>query len=95
GGFDELAELVAPECVELLRMLERECLPVPKVGYALVNTDHIVIAECELAWPAKKLAVLLPSQPMEMFTGQGWDCLVYDSNSDVMGSLLEKLKGLK
>ena len=58
-GWMEAMELVDPRLRRLLTSLFRRRAPVPVVGYELVHGTGTVLAESELAWPARKIAVVL------------------------------------
>ena len=49
-------------------------LPVPEAGYELTGRAGRVIAEAELAWPERQVAVLLPEQRewASAFEAEGW-----------------------
>ena len=55
----EAMELVDPRLRGLVRSLFRRRMPTPIVGYELVRGTGAVLAESELAWPDRKIAVLL------------------------------------
>jgi hypothetical protein len=61
-------------CKEIFRMCQEHHLPLPVTGYELMDTAGGVCAEAELAWPEKKIAVLLPEQAQyeARFSEQGW-----------------------
>jgi DEAD/DEAH box helicase domain-containing protein len=57
-----------------LRMLAKDHFDVPEVGYEHVDQRGQVVAEAELAWPAKKLVVVLEAQQEydAVWAGAGW-----------------------
>ena len=55
----EAMELVDPRLRGLLNGLFRRRVPAPVVGFELARDTGAVLAESELAWPARKIAVLL------------------------------------
>ncbi|QEP42979.1 DEAD/DEAH box helicase [Ectothiorhodospiraceae bacterium BW-2] len=67
-------------------------LPIPEVGYEL-TLNSVVVAEAELAWEAKKVAVFAPTtaeSEIEHFKQQGWSCL----SDPVHSGLIEQLEQL-
>jgi hypothetical protein len=68
---DERCRLLVRACVENNR-------PLPEVGHELRDGAGRVCAEAELAWPTRKLAVVLPKEggSMEAFRTQGWEVLI-------------------
>jgi DEAD/DEAH box helicase domain-containing protein len=63
----------------------------PEVGYELQDEQGRVCAEAELAWPSKKVAMLLPEQDgaKAEFVAQGWRVF---STDDKQKTLLDGLK---
>jgi hypothetical protein len=61
-------------CKGVLRMCQDHHLPLPEVGYELMDATGGVDAEAELAWPERKITVLLPEQTHHesRFLEQGW-----------------------
>ena len=52
-------------------------LPPPFVGYELLDEKGRIVAEAEMAWVARKVAVLLPDTGAEAkFKAAGWTCFV-------------------
>ena len=72
--WKDAVELVAPEVHGLLGELSTRGVPVPEVGFELLDTRGAVLAEAELGWPAHEIAVLLPAQDVHVtdFQGAGW-----------------------
>ena len=52
-------------------------LPLPEVGYEHVDAQGQVVAEAELAWPMRRLAVMLPQQQeyASVWLAAGWQAL--------------------
>ena len=65
--------------------------PLPVNGYELQDEQGRVCAEAELAWPSKKVAMLLPEQAEAEteFAAQGWKVF---STEDEQQKLLDALK---
>jgi DEAD/DEAH box helicase domain-containing protein len=74
---DPLAELLVycdPRCHDLLRAVVARGCVVPEIGFELQDEQGRVCAEAELAWPDKRVAVVLPerSAAPDTFRGRGW-----------------------
>jgi DEAD/DEAH box helicase domain-containing protein len=65
----------------------------PEVGYELQDDQGRVCAEGELAWPSKKLAVLVPERPdaEAEFKAQGWKIFSADDLAAQSQQLLDSL----
>ena len=92
------AESLTAYCDERCRNVVRTCasegLPLPSVGYELEDDRGSVCAEAELAWPDKKLALLLPEQSHYegTFGHRGWATMsALDAAADI-ASLAERLR---
>ena len=70
----EVMELVAPRLRGLLNSLFKRRVPPPDVGYELARATGTVLAESELAWPTRKIAVVLAEHPESRasFEKAGW-----------------------
>ena len=70
----EAMELVEPCLRGLLTSLFRRRVPAPVVGYELTWGTGAVLAESELAWPARKIAVVPAKHPESKasFEKAGW-----------------------
>jgi len=81
---EEAIGLAAPELRPLLATLFERGMPVPEVGFELAGDRGAVIAEAELAWPDRRIAILLPVQggSAAAFAGAGWR--VFDSDDDTL-----------
>ena len=72
-GWDEAIGLAAPELWPVMEHWYGLGLPVPEAGFELADAGGRVIAEAEVAWPERKVAVLLPDQqPWATFEEAGW-----------------------
>ena len=71
----------APGLRPLLRQLAEHGLPAPEPGYELADAAGRVVAEAELAWPGRRIAVLLPDQDSHRmhFEKAGWQVLAADA----------------
>ena len=72
GAWDEVLEIVDPAVDGVVRLCQNRGLPVPEVGYELNGEDGAVLGEVELAWPDRRLAVVLSPKDKAMAEGQGW-----------------------
>ena len=81
-------ELVAPSLRRLLNQLFRRQAPLPMVGFELAGKSGVVLAEAELAWPDRNVAVLLPEQwdSILAFENAGWQVFC-----DEMGDRIDAL----
>ena len=70
----ELLEYADERCKELIQDCAAKDLPLPENGYEIQDDQGRVCAEAELAWPSKKVAVLLPeqSEAEAIFQERGW-----------------------
>ena len=73
-GWEEAMELAAPELRPAMEQWSALGLPVPEAGFELIRQAGRVIAEAELAWPDRRVAVLRPEQLewTTLFTDAGW-----------------------
>lgn len=71
SAWSELAELsLLPG--DHIEALEQAGLPVPESGVEIRDASGAVVAELELAWPNRKVAVVLEAQDREPASSQGW-----------------------
>ena len=86
-------ELVAPDLRRLVRGLFERHSPVPVVGFELIGSIGVVLAEAELAWPEQGVAVLLPEQRDSILTFQnaGWRvfCDEMEDHFDALAASLD------
>ena len=68
----------------MLATLFERGMPVPEVGFELAGDRGAVIAEAELAWPDRRIAILLRDReaPAAAFAAAGWR--VFDSDDDTL-----------
>ena len=81
----EAMELVDPRLRGLLNGLFRRRVPTPVVGYELAWGTGAVLAESELAWPARKVAVVLVEHRawIAPFEKAGWR--VFEGDAERLG----------
>jgi hypothetical protein len=74
---DQLLTYCDEQCRPLLKAWALKSKSLPTLGFELADGDGTVAAQAELAWPAKKVAVVLPDQldDASAFNGQGWTVL--------------------
>jgi hypothetical protein len=74
--IDELVDYSDERCKAFVRAWAGKNLPLPVVGFELQD-DGRVCAQAELAWPAKKVAAVLPEgvDARPAFEKQGWTIL--------------------
>lgn len=96
--WEPIMDLAAAEVQPWLQQLARQGVSLPKVGYELMGSDERVLAEAELAWPDRKVAVLMPSDEdgvdnpdRERMVGMGWTVFVVSTES-ALDELLAILK---
>jgi len=67
-------QYASPECTALLQTCLQADVPPPIVGYELADPAGHIIAQAELAWEERRVAVFLPSQPDDRskFAEAGW-----------------------
>ena len=73
-GWEEAMELTVPELRPAMEQWSALGLPLPEVGYELSGPAGRVIAEAELAWPERTIAVVLAEYPdsKSPFEKAGW-----------------------
>ena len=78
----EAMELVDPRFRGLLTSLFRRRVPTPVVGYELTRDTGAVLAESELAWPARKIAVVLAERPEWKASFEKADWRVFEGDAE-------------
>ena len=91
GDWGSVADLVAADLRDFVYQLSLADLSVPEVGFELCTTDGYVIAEAELAWPDKSVALLTAGQmeSSESFVAAGWVVFSGDASTE---EIIEKVK---
>jgi hypothetical protein len=76
-NYAGLLEICDERCHDFLQSWAERGLPLPEIGYELMNESAIICGQAELAWPVHKVAVLLPeySEPKPEFESRGWQVL--------------------
>lgn len=71
--WQEIKELVFDEdAIALIDYMAVHNWQVPEVGYEFTDDTDTVIAEAELAWSDRQLALVIDSSETETFTQNGW-----------------------
>jgi DEAD/DEAH box helicase domain-containing protein len=91
GEWESAAAFAASAVQGLLAGLFEAGVPAPEVGFELMGDDHCVAADCELAWPLRKVAVLLASGGESAFVAAGWKVFLRDEPS-ILNALIGLLK---
>lgn len=78
GAWESASSLATPAVQPLLIGLFEAGVAAPEVGYELMGTNGCVVADCELAWPACKLAVLLVAGEEVALVSAGWRVFLAD-----------------
>lgn len=89
GDWEAAAACAAPAVQGLLAALFAAGVKAPEVGYELMGADGCVAADSELAWPARKVAVLTGDDAKPVFVAAGWNVFVVGD-----AGLVERLVGL-
>jgi DEAD/DEAH box helicase domain-containing protein len=76
--WDSAASMAVSAVHPLLAELFALGMPAPVVGFELLGADQRVVAECELAWPTKQVAVTL-GEPAKELIAAGWTAFSHDS----------------
>jgi hypothetical protein len=94
GLVQELLSLTDFEpCKSIIEFCDNNELSMPEVGYELVNEQDEVVAEFELAWAERKVAVLVDVETVVDFPDhQDWkfiSSLEIESDLNILKELLE------
>lgn len=87
--WQPLFEVTAPEVHDILTYANQHAWGMPEGRYELPGADNEVIAEAELAWPERNIAVLTTTEFMDSFQARGWQIMVAGASRD-----FEKLNSL-
>ena len=92
SGQDDPHRFVAPQLRPLLRQLARRDLPDPEPGHELADAAGKVVAHAELAWPGRRVALLLPDQEHHRmhYERSGWHVLTAEPDG-LAGALVDTL----
>ena len=81
-------EEVQDEAKPLVKLLSKEGLPLPEVGYELCDEKGMIVAECELAWVQEEIAVVI-DDPIEI---DGWKVFTIGESEAIIESIKQKVK---
>ena len=81
-GWEEAMELTVPELRSAMERWSALGLPVPEAGFELIGQAGQVIAEAEIAWADRRVAVLLSKQRewAIAFEAEGWRIIHHGSD---------------
>ncbi|MFZ2654342.1 MAG: DUF1998 domain-containing protein, partial [Victivallales bacterium] len=96
----EYAKVLKAEICEFLSCLKNNGVTIPAVDaipYELLNDHNAIIAQAELAWPEKKIAVVNASDQLSAsaFKKQGWQVVLEEEFNQGNKSLINLLKDRK
>ncbi len=74
---------VLPEAQSLLQAAMEVGVDCPIVGYELLDDADRVVAQAELAWPARKVGVLTDGIGRDVFEAAGWRVLVMGQGTEL------------
>ncbi len=77
--WEEAAGYAASEVQGLITNLFATGVDAPYVGYQLMDENDCVVAEAELAWPSKKVCVLLFGSDDSVFQSKVWTAFSIDA----------------
>ena len=81
NAWEEALSLSAPDVHPAMSQWAALGLPAPEVGYELADRTGRILAEAELAWAERKVAVLLPDAAAAEFESAGWRAFFADSEN--------------
>ncbi len=74
--WQEIKELVFDEdAIALIDYMAAHNWQVPEIGYELTDNTDTVMAEAELVWSNRNLALVIDKSEIEIFTNNGWTTL--------------------
>jgi DEAD/DEAH box helicase domain-containing protein len=79
GGNRTLADVLP-----LVAFLKRRSMPLPEALFEVSNPDGSVVGTLELAWPSRKLGVVLDPQLVRLFPG--WRIILYTGKDDELAT---------
>ncbi len=91
GKWESAAGLAAAAVQGLLAGLFQAGIAAPEVGFELMGDNHCVVGDCELAWPARKVALQLSTGGETAFLAAGWRVFLAD-NPTLFSELISLMK---
>ena len=73
SGWKEAFEFADPALFSILQLCEAESSPVPVVGLDIQNRREEVVGTLDLAWPRKKMAIVIDQEELEAARKQKWE----------------------
>lgn len=77
---------VMDEAKELVKIISQLGINIPEVGYEICNEKGVVVAECELAWPDIKIAIVID----EKIQIDGWDVYMVEEMDKFIECIKER-----
>lgn len=91
-AWAEALGLVLREVQAWAHTLAIEGMPVPQIGFELLDDKGLIAAESEMAWPEWRIAILLPeTNAQAKFEAAGWTCFLA-AEGPLPEDLIYKLK---
>ena len=81
NAWEEALSLAVPDVHPAMQQWAALGLPAPEVGYELADRTGRILAEAELAWAERKVAILLPDAAAPEFESAGWRAFFADSEN--------------
>jgi len=72
GAWDEVIEIADPAVEGVGLLCQKKGIPVPEVGYELQDREGRVVGEVELAWPDRRVAVVISDKDKTIAAAQEW-----------------------
>ena len=88
-AWAEALKFADPECATLLAVCQETGLQAPVVGFELFDPSGAIVAQAELAWPDRRIAVFLPDQDesLMLFAEAGWQVFQLQQTDAVCAAL--------
>jgi DEAD/DEAH box helicase domain-containing protein len=88
-----MLEICDERCKPFLEAWADKNRPIPEIGFELEDSKGQVCAQAELAWPQKKVALILPDEAenISAFEAGGWKVLSLSDLDDSDGAALKQL----
>ncbi len=72
GKWEDNIKLVDTSFEGLLRLYQKRNSAMPEIGYDIVDSRGAVSVQAEIAWPNKKLAVVMDDEEKQLLEASGW-----------------------
>ena len=80
-AWQQALELIIADARIWAQALADQGIAAPEVGFELLDDRGRVIGEAEMAWPSKRIALLMANDGAAPFTAAMWTCFVVDQNA--------------